>query len=419
MSLSNRGSAVTLESETPKHTVLGTHRSRAPEESVEIAKAVAPRIGITRVADVTGLDRIGIPTVMVCRPNSRSLSVAQGKGVDLAQARASGLMESIESWHAERADLELRLASLRDLRQRGADVIDVDGLARRTHSRFTPDLRILWALGRSLLDDRDVWAPYEAVHLDMTLPLPTGSGCFAMSSNGIASGNCVSEALVHALSEVIERDAAMLFKVEGANVQQDRGVDLESVSAAPCRELLDRIDVASVGVIAWDITSDIGVPCFMVELHPGHDDHHRRLMSARGYGCHPDSAVALSRALTEAAQSRLTSIVGSRDDNLFDLYDRHRDQQVLARLRTNTATLQRSREFASVGSLATPSFEGDVRTLLACLAKVGIEDVVWFDFTRSDIGIPVVKVVVPGLESSDHHPLTRRGSSHTVKDDDG
>lgn len=58
-------------------------------------------MGITRVADVTGLDRIGIPVVMVCRPNARSLAVSQGKGIDIEAATVSGLMESVELYHAE------------------------------------------------------------------------------------------------------------------------------------------------------------------------------------------------------------------------------------------------------------------------------------------------------------------------------
>ena len=74
-----------------------------------------PAMGITRIANVTGLDRIGIPVVMVCRPNSRSIAVSQGKGVTLDAAKASGLMESIEAWHAERIELPLKLAGSSDL----------------------------------------------------------------------------------------------------------------------------------------------------------------------------------------------------------------------------------------------------------------------------------------------------------------
>src|SRR5437762_12972273 len=94
----------------------GTHRSVAPEETIRRAWRLAPVMGITRIANVTGLDVIGVPVVTVCRPNARSLAVAQGKGLTLAAARASGLMESVECYHAENITLPLVLASHEGLR---------------------------------------------------------------------------------------------------------------------------------------------------------------------------------------------------------------------------------------------------------------------------------------------------------------
>jgi len=58
------------------------------------------RMGITRLGNITGLDRIGIPVAVAVRPNSRSVSVSQGKGLELAQAMASALMEACEGFHA-------------------------------------------------------------------------------------------------------------------------------------------------------------------------------------------------------------------------------------------------------------------------------------------------------------------------------
>ena len=66
--------------------------------------AIHPRLGelgITRVANVTGLDNLGVPVVMACRPMARTLSVFQGKGLTLVAARVSGEMEANESFHAE------------------------------------------------------------------------------------------------------------------------------------------------------------------------------------------------------------------------------------------------------------------------------------------------------------------------------
>src|SRR5262245_33786015 len=102
----------------------GTHRTRAPEETLARIRPRMAECGITRIANLTGLDRAGIPVVMVCRPNARSSAVFHGKGLDLAAAKASGVMEAIETWHAEHADLPLRFGSVADLRDtcRLADV---------------------------------------------------------------------------------------------------------------------------------------------------------------------------------------------------------------------------------------------------------------------------------------------------------
>jgi ribosomal protein S12 methylthiotransferase accessory factor YcaO len=93
---------------TPKILRRGTHRSQNLDQTLKRVLRLAPVMGITRIANVTGLDQIGIPVVMVCRPNSRSVAVSQGKGIDLPSARASGLMEATELYHAETITFPLR-----------------------------------------------------------------------------------------------------------------------------------------------------------------------------------------------------------------------------------------------------------------------------------------------------------------------
>src|SRR5262245_22815534 len=111
------------ERSVPKAYTLGVHRSRPPAETFhEIASHFAA-LGITRIADVTGLDTIGIPVCVAVRPNSRSLSVSQGKGLTLEQARVSAAMESIETHHAEFTALPIRTGSYRELAP-GAAVCD-------------------------------------------------------------------------------------------------------------------------------------------------------------------------------------------------------------------------------------------------------------------------------------------------------
>src|SRR5947209_2818361 len=166
---------------TPKVLREGTHRSQSVEDTLKCALRLAPIMGITRVANVTGLDQVGVPVVMVCRPNSRSVAVSQGKGIDLASARASGLMEAAESYHAETITLPLRLATYEELRYR-REVVEVGELPRSRSSRFHSNLRLLWCEGRDLFNNERVLVPYEMVHTNYTTPFPDGHGCFIASS---------------------------------------------------------------------------------------------------------------------------------------------------------------------------------------------------------------------------------------------
>ena len=109
---------------------------------------------------------------MVCGPNSRSVAVSQGKGIDLASARASGLMEAAELYHAESITLPLRLGSYEELRYQHK-VVDVDDLPRNSFSMFHPNLRLLWCEGRDILNGETALVPYEMVHANYTTPFPT------------------------------------------------------------------------------------------------------------------------------------------------------------------------------------------------------------------------------------------------------
>src|SRR5438132_3474905 len=134
----------------------GTHRSVAPEETIRRAWRLAPIMGITRIGNVTGLDVVGVPVVTVIRPNARSLAVAQGKGLTLAAAKASGLMESVETHHAERITLPLKLGSYEEM-QGTHRVVDVTQLNRPRDSAFHPSLPLLWIEGHDLLQQEPVW----------------------------------------------------------------------------------------------------------------------------------------------------------------------------------------------------------------------------------------------------------------------
>src|SRR5580700_8911003 len=115
-----------VEQPLPKRFRQGTHRTAAPEETLARVRPHMARMGITRLGNITGLDRIGIPVAIAVRPNSRSVSVSQGKGLDLTQAKASALMEAAEGFHAETFDAFSR-ARYADL-MAGGQVVDLTTL---------------------------------------------------------------------------------------------------------------------------------------------------------------------------------------------------------------------------------------------------------------------------------------------------
>ena len=116
----------------------GTHRTVAPTETLACVGPLMAQMGITRIANITGLDRIAPSRlVMVCRPNSRSIRpVSQGKGLDLAAAKTSGLMEAVETYHAETITSSLKLGSYRQL-GRTHRLVDVAALPRPKGSPYS------------------------------------------------------------------------------------------------------------------------------------------------------------------------------------------------------------------------------------------------------------------------------------------
>ncbi|CAD5373295.1 YcaO domain-containing protein [Rubrivivax sp. A210] len=380
---------------TPKLHRAGTHRAVPPAETLARMRPLLPALGITRVANVTGLDHIGIPVFQACRPNSRSLSVSQGKGLDADAARVSAIMESVEAHHAENMRLPLALGTAAEMARRHA-VIDVDGLPREPGSPFHRQLPLLWVAGEDWLRQEPVWVPYQCVHMNATPARLLEPQCFAGSSNGLASGNHRLEAVSHALCELVERDARRTFEGQTAAEQQARRVDLASIDDADCRSALRRFARAEMAVAVWDLSGAIGLPVFECLIVDAAEDAAMAQVPARGSGCHPLRAIALLRALTEAAQSRVTLIAGARDDIRRSDYERACSRDNLRLLR-DQAREPATRAFAAAPSHDFASFDEDVALALDLLRRAGLEQVAVLDLSLPGIPASVVRVVVPGL----------------------
>jgi YcaO-like protein with predicted kinase domain len=383
----------------------GTHRIIDPSATVARLMPLAGRMGITRVAMLTGLDVLGIPVAAAVRPNSRSIAVHQGKGVTIDAAKASAIMEAVECFHAENIILPLQRASFAGMSGAG-DVADPAKLPR-CGGRIYADESVLWVAGRDLLSGRTLWVPYELVSVDFTVPLPTPAGLFQATTNGLAAGNDCYEAMLHALYEVVERDAVALWRALPEPSQDASALDLGEIDGAFGRRLLTSFTRAGVSLRIWDVTSDIGLPTFVcLAASP---DEPGAVEPELGSGCHCDRDIALTRALTEAAQARLTRISGARDD--FDMIsyqpERRAARQEWARRWMNGVA---KGSFRAPATLAGADLRHDLDVVLTRLGAAGIAQVGCVCLTHADLGIPVVRAVVPGLEG----PWTPPGGEYTL-----
>ncbi|MDI1289749.1 MAG: YcaO-like family protein [bacterium] len=366
----------------------------APEETLARIQPLMKAAGIARSADITGLDRLGIPVTLALRPNARLIVGATGKGPDLVTAEVSGLMEAIEVHHAEYAEdaeLALTIASYDELVDAGVNVVAESELPLARGGTFSRRWRYAWTSGFDLVRQIETAVPYLYVHVARDfLPVEQADPLTAQwigGSNGLASGNSTLEAISSALYEVIERDAMAIWLSAETAGRPVPIVDLAEQAVGETAELVERCARADLRLDVSDFTSDLGVPTYCATLldeRPGGFSQ-----PAAGWGTHLDPQIAMVRAITEAAQSRVVVIAGSRDD-VFNA-DRH----LLLHRQAFTYAGPRApvRE-----STAGATFEDDVRQLLDRLVAHGLDRVIVVDLKRQPFNIDVVKVWVPGLE---------------------
>ncbi|MFD2740546.1 YcaO-like family protein [Sulfitobacter aestuarii] len=372
----------------------GLHRICSAETTLRRIRPLMGRFGITRLADVTGLDRIGLPVMLAIRPNARSIAVSQGKGLTRAQAAASALMEAIEIWHAEHFDGPVFFASHADLARRH-DFVDLARLPAQRGGGFDSHERLHWVQASDLLGTGPKLVPREMVHADYTHPLPPGAGHFPASTNGLASGNHRLEAICHGICEVIERDALALWHRQDLSARRATRLDPDSLEGAELPGLIARFARAGLETALWDVTSDIGIASFLCVIRePGGEGH-----LGLGSGSHPDRAIALRRACTEAAQTRLNYISGAREDlSLAEYGSAGRAEKAQSFAALFDAPPGR-RRFVAVPSRRNRHLQEDLDHLLRLLQRAGIAEVALVDLARSEHDIPVVRVIIPGLEA--------------------
>jgi len=337
-----------------------------------------PKIGITRLANITGLDNVGIPVVNCIRPNSKHLTVAQGKGVTLEDAKISAIMESIEGYCAENI-LDSDIIGTYSELKKSFNLLDPSNISKGLYQFNKDNYHAIWLPAQNLIDNKAVYLAAGNVCLN-TVDFPARA-IFGATSDGLAAGSTRENAILHGLYEIIERAALAEWWKLPFLAKQKTQIKLSSIVDNLNQPLLKKFQQANVSVAIFKVDSKVKIPVYFCIISG--NDFSRNIGQFCGSGAHASAQIALSRALLEAAQSRLTWIAGTRDE-VFPEYYQNKKALIW-------------QDFSDQGLEFSPEHKiKNLSELLSNLAKY-FQEIILFDHANSDLNIPVVHVLIPGF----------------------
>jgi thioglycine synthase len=427
----------------------GQTRVKPPDHTLNDIIPICARIGVTRTSDITFLDRLYIPNYSAVLPGTEDqIWVYNGKGITKSYAKASALMESVERFSSLFSAYSgpLCRGSYGEAVSSGQKVIHPYEVVESIENSYNEESSVMEYLPAfDLLCNEKILVPAELALYGYN-PNPPLTRVFShFHTNGLASGNVIEEAVSHALCEVIERDAvsiadlcassipySVLDHIREFVVNEDMtefdairshlesrfvddptiypDVDISEIATEfqPIGELVNKFAGANIPLLIKDITQwDIGIPTFMASSIEwvAHDYGYL----AKGYGTHPDARIALIRAITEVSQTRAANIHGARDDLKKIRYETNdeiykRKWQFMSAIDscTDPFTDNNRRQvvkFSEVPSFTKEDILDDIDLILSCLKDAGLKRALIVDLTNPNIKIPVVRAIVPGLET--------------------
>ena len=379
----------------------GTHRVRDPRETIEINEKKLRTAGITRLTDITDLDRVKIPVFSAIRPTAQSgsVSVYAGKGATREQAKASAMMEGFERYSAERQDIdgERTFVDTYNNIKNDKNVLDPKDLLlpKNYSNENVENSRLEWIEAEDIISEETVYVPSNAVFHPY---IPTRD---------------VKESVLHGIFEVVERDAWSIFELTKRNKKE---ISQESIDNEIINELLDKFNSQGIEIKLMDITADLKITTIAASA----DDTVLKdpALLTLGVGTHLNPEVAVIRALTEVAQSRATQIHGTREDTIRADFMRKSGYEHMKRM--NKHYFQREEETINLSDIedkSSNSIKKDIETSIEEVQKVGFNQVLYTDLTRNEIGINVARVIIPKAElySLDEERLGNRALEYDRK----
>ena len=412
---------------TKKWTMGGTSRIKPVHETLKQVIPICQKIGVTRVADITDMDVLSVPNYSAVLPGTEDyIWVYSGKGPTKAHAKASALMESIERYCSlpsggPRNFIQETYCQL----SKRYRVLHPHEIIEPLRYRYSDDMFMDYLAGYDLFTEKQIMVP-AALALFRYSPTPPSVNPFAFyHTNGLASGNVQEEAICHSLCEVIERDATSLAELRASaipfnfikyiadslrangyslprinndNFKDDPtvfpDVDISEIEFEPAKSIVEKFTKAGISLIIKDITSDIGIPTFNASSVEWITHNYGYL--TEGHGTHPDTRIALLRAITEVSQTRAANIHGARDDLRKINYGENNSTDKRAwQFMSSTKTIK----FSDIRTYVNEDILDDIKLILDRLKNVGLTTAIIINLTIAQIGIPVVRSIVPGLET--------------------
>lgn len=375
----------------------GTHRVIAPSKTIEINENKLKVAGITRIADITDLDRIGLPIYTAIRPTAEdgAVSIYGGKGITKDHAKASAMMEGFERYSAERQDSdESIIASLSEIEEFGEYINPKSlNLPKEFEKKDISDLSLEWSKSIDIISNKEYYIPTNAIYHPY-ISKNDSQSLFKSNTNGLASGNILEEAILHGIFEVIERDAWSIFELTHKNYAQ---IDISSIENEIIIDIIEKFESKGIKIKLMDFTADIKIPTIAASA----DDTITKDagLLTLGMGTHLDPEVAILRALTEVAQSRATQINGAREDTVRADFAREAGYERMKRI--NKFYFRDEEEqikLSDIENKSTSSITRDIEIVKDELVSNDIQKILYSNLTRPELDVSVVRVVIPEME---------------------
>lgn len=375
----------------------GTHRVIAPEKTIENNEDKLITAGITRIADITDLDRIGLPVFTAIRPTAEdgAISIYGGKGITKDHAKASAMMEGFERYSAEKQEDDETIISTVDEISTKGEYIDPKtlNLPQKYEKEDISQIPLEWNLATDIISNKDYYVPSNAVFHPYTHDNNIQS-FFKSNTNGLASGNILEEAILHGMFEVIERDAWSIFELTHKNYSQ---INLDTIESELINNTIEKFESNGIKVKLMDFTADIKVPTIAASA----DDTVTKDagLLTLGMGTHLDPEIAVLRALTEVAQSRATQINGAREDTVRADFAREAGYERMKRINKYYFRQEEEQvDFRDIENKSTTSINEDIEIVKDELIANDIKHILYTDLTRPELDISVVRVIIPEME---------------------